>query len=125
MLVAVSHVKMWSTPSCPHTLHHLHYTVSILLSLISDHQVGLSPARQLFGVLQGNRNSRFFQELVDQPTLVHDMPTKPAKRRKEGGAGRRRSCHHTKGEEGGGGTALHSPAGNSLGFGFTPSRVKK
>ena len=31
-LVDPSHVKKWSTPSCAKDLHHLHFTVSTLLS---------------------------------------------------------------------------------------------
>ena len=48
-LVILSHAKRCGTPYCPQTCHHQHFTVSIMLFLTSDRQVGLSPARQLFG----------------------------------------------------------------------------
>ena len=36
--------KSGSTPSCPQDWHHLHFTVSTVISLTSDHQVFLSLA---------------------------------------------------------------------------------
>ena len=48
-LVVLSHVKKWKTPSRPQDWHHLHFTVSALLTLTSDHQVLLSLARPLIG----------------------------------------------------------------------------